>query len=81
MSPNNPAARLLDDWIELDEFARAEVKKHPRTVRRWTKEPDGLPFAMMGKTPIIHIPTAKQWLLSRMQRPNPRPKAEARATG
>jgi hypothetical protein len=64
--------RLLDGWLELDDFARDEVKRHPRTVKRWTKKPNGLPFAYLGKTPIIHVPTARQWLLARLRRPNQR---------
>jgi hypothetical protein len=63
---------LLDGWLELDDFARDEVKKHPRTVKRWTKKPDGLPFAYLGKTVIIHLPTARSWLFGRMRRPNQR---------
>jgi hypothetical protein len=70
---------LLDDWLELDEFARKEVKRHPRTVTRWTREPDGLPFAYLGKTPIVHIPTARDWLLGRMRRPNPRRRSKRAA--
>ena len=70
--PLPPAARLLDDWLELEDFAREEVKRHPRTVRRWTKSPDGLPYAMLGKTPLIHVPTAREWLLGRLHRPNQR---------
>jgi hypothetical protein len=53
---------LLDD----------EVKRHPKTVKRWTQQPDGLPFAYLGKTPIIHVPTARDWLLGKLRRPNPR---------
>lgn len=78
MSPTLPTTRLLDDWLELEAFARDEVKRHPRTVKRWTKSPDGLPYAMLGKTPIIHIPTAREWLLGRMRQPNPRKAARAR---
>jgi hypothetical protein len=72
MSSTVPTPRLLDDWLELEQFARDEVKKHPRTVTRWTKEPDGLPFAKLGKTVMLHIPTSRQWLLGRLRRPNPR---------
>ena len=63
---------LLDGWLELDDFARDEVKKHPRTVKRWTKGADGLPYATLGKTVIIHVPTARDWLFGRMRRPNQR---------
>jgi len=64
--------KLLDDWLLLEDFARDEVQKHPRTVRRWTKEPDGLPYSWYGKTLIIHIPSARQWLFNKMRRPAPR---------
>lgn len=76
MSP--PTPKLLDDWRELGDFARDEVERHPRTVNRWTEEPDGLPYARLGNRKIIHIPTAREWLLSRMCRPNPRKPARAR---
>jgi hypothetical protein len=71
MSKDYPG-RVLDDYVELPEFARTEVKRHPRTVRRWTREPDGLPFTTMGQTVLIHLPTARQWLADRMVKPNPR---------
>jgi len=71
MPPNSPE-RLLGDYQELNEFARKEVKKHPKTVRRWTREPDGLPYATMGRTILIHRPTAREWLHSRIRHPNPR---------
>ena len=64
--------RLLDGWLELETFARDEVKRHPRTVKRWTGEPEGLPYAMLGKTVMIHVPTARDWLFARMRRPNKR---------
>jgi hypothetical protein len=67
-----PTTGLLDDCLELEEFARREVKRHPRTVKRWTRGPDGLPYTSLGKTIIIHIPTAREWMLGRMRRPNQR---------
>lgn len=63
---------LLDDWLELEAFARDEVKRHPRTVTRWMRGPDGLPYARLGKTPMIHVPTAREWLFGRMHKPNRR---------
>jgi hypothetical protein len=62
---------VLEDFQEFELFA-AEVKRSVRTVERWTEEPDGLPFTKAGNLRLIHIPTAKQWLLDRMQRRNPR---------
>ena len=58
--------QLLDDFLELPAFA-AEVKRHPRTVRRWLDEPDGLPYTNYGNTIIIHVPTARDWLMRRMR--------------
>jgi hypothetical protein len=63
---------FLDGWKYLEDFARDEVKKHPRTVERWTKEVGGLPYSQLGNKKIIHIPTAREWLFGRMHRPNPR---------
>jgi len=68
---SSPSTRLLDDCLELEAFAR-EIERHPRTVKRWTREPDGLPYTTLGKTPYIHVPTAREWLLGRMRRPNQR---------
>ena len=39
---------LLDDYVDIEGFA-AEVKRDPRTVRRWMNEPEGLPFTRIGK--------------------------------
>jgi hypothetical protein len=61
---------LLTDFADLVPFANA-VKRDPRTVRRWMNEPDGLPFTRIGNRILIHIPTAREWMLSRMRRPNP----------
>jgi hypothetical protein len=64
---------FLDDYADLETFARA-VGRHTKTIRRYMdeKDPDGLPYTRMGNRILIHIPTAKSWLLSRMRRPNPR---------
>jgi hypothetical protein len=69
--------RLLDDWKYLHDFAHDEVKKHPRTVERWTKGPNGLPYAYLGNQKIIHIPSAREWLFGRMRNPNQRRTIEA----
>ena len=62
---------LLSDFLDLDPFA-AQVDRHPRTVRRWLNQPDGLPHTKMGNRILIHVPTAREWLLGRMNTPNPR---------
>jgi hypothetical protein len=71
MSSNIPLARVLDEFVELVQFAE-EVKRHPRTVKRWTKGPDGLSTAWMGRTEYVHVPTARQWLRNRLRQRNSR---------
>ena len=68
---SSPTTELLDDCLEIEAFAHT-IKRHPRTVIRWMREPDGLPYTRLGKTPLIHVPTAREWLLSRMRHPNQR---------
>jgi hypothetical protein len=62
---------FLADYLDLEPFA-AEVDRNSRTVRRWLNQPDGLPYTRLGNRILIHIPTARAWLLSRMRNPNPR---------
>ena len=62
---------ILDDYVELEDFA-AEVKRTPRTIDGWTKQPDGLPYVQYGYLKLLHVPTAREWLLNRMQQPNKR---------
>ena len=70
---------FLDDFADLEPFA-AKVGRDPRTVRRWLNEPDGLPYTRIGNRILIHLPSAKAWLLHRMKRPNPLRGAEQRAS-
>jgi len=62
---------FLDDFREISKFA-ADIGRHPRTVNRWMRQADGLPYTCLGNRTFVHIPTAREWLLSRMRRPNPR---------
>jgi hypothetical protein len=69
---------FLDDYIDLESFA-AQVRRHPRTVRRWMNEPNGLPYVQLGNSALVHIPTARAWLEARMQNPNPLKKKRSRS--
>jgi hypothetical protein len=62
---------LLEDFLDLEPFA-AEVNRDPRTVRRWMNGPDGLPFTRIGNRILVHVPTAREWIFSRMRKPNVR---------
>jgi hypothetical protein len=59
---------LLVDYLGLELFAK-EVGRNPRTVRRWLNQPRGLPYTRIGNRILIHIPTAREWIFSRMRRP------------
>jgi hypothetical protein len=75
------ATEFLKDFADLEPFA-AECKRNPRTIRRWMREPDGLPYTTIGNRILLHIPTAREWILRRMRRPNVRRSSEAaQATG
>jgi hypothetical protein len=65
------STKILDDFVDLEPFA-ADAGRHVRTVRRWMDEPDGLPYTRMGNRILIHVPTAREWLMQRMRRNNPR---------
>jgi hypothetical protein len=60
------STNLLQDFLDLDPFA-AEVKRNPRTVRRWLDEPNGLPYTRIGNRILIHVPTAREWIFNRMK--------------
>jgi hypothetical protein len=65
-------ARLIDDdFVHEAKFA-VENNIDRRTVARYRKMPDGLPFVEFGGRIFIHMPTAKRWLEARIHRPNPR---------
>jgi hypothetical protein len=68
---SNTTTPLLEGYLDLEEFAK-EVGRDPRTARRWTKEPDGLPFTRIGNRILIHVPTARDWIFGRMRKPNAR---------
>ena len=64
------SSRTFDDLEPIKDAAR-RLNKHPRTLMRWTRLPDGLPFVRLGQVPYLHIPSAKAWIESRIHRPNP----------
>jgi len=68
---SSPESDLLDGYIDVEPFAK-KVNRCPRTVRRWTQEPDGLPYVKIGSRVLIHVETAKAWIFGRMRKPNAR---------
>lgn len=61
---------IFDEWPTEDEFAKANGLTK-RQVAQMRSKPDGLPFAKRGRQIIIHMPTARDWLMKRLHHPNP----------
>jgi hypothetical protein len=61
---------LFEDFLDLTPFSK-EVNRSPRTVRRWLEQRDGLPYTRLGNRILIHVPSARDWLLGRMRGRNP----------
>jgi hypothetical protein len=64
------SSNILEDYATEAEFAEAH-KLSQRTVARYRKQPNGLPFVEFGGRIFIHIPSAKSWLDARLCQPNP----------
>jgi hypothetical protein len=59
---------VFADLVLLEKFA-GKIHKSWRTVHRWTTLPGGLPYVKVGRERYIHLPTAREWVMSRMRRP------------
>jgi hypothetical protein len=66
-----PQQDLLEGYLDLDAVAK-QFNKHPRSVRRWTTEPDGMPYVKVGNSIFVHVESAREWLLERTRRHNAR---------
>ena len=68
---SNAIENLLADFADLEPFAR-QFNRHPRTVRRWMDEPDGLPFTRDRESRSDPHPYGLRVdYVGRMRRPNP----------
>lgn len=63
-------AMVLKDWATQEEFAAANGLS-VQIVARLRKAKDGLPYRRFGKRVMIHIPTAREWMLKGLITPNP----------
>lgn len=61
---------LLEGLATVEQIA-ADFGKNPATITRWMNAPNGLPYVRLGRKRYVHVDTARQWILSRMRRPNP----------
>jgi hypothetical protein len=62
---------ILQGYVDEHTFARDEVRKDIRTVRRWRNQPDGLPHLKLGRDVYIPVEEARSWLKSKIVTPNP----------
>lgn len=68
------ACSILDGYDPEAAFA-AGHKISIRTTARYRNQPDGLPYVMFGGKVYIPRDEAKEWLRSRIKRPNQRRRA------
>jgi hypothetical protein len=65
---------ILDGYCEQAAWA-ADARIAERTVARYRSQPDGLPFVEFGGKIYIPIEESREWLRSRIKRPNQRRRA------
>jgi hypothetical protein len=68
----------LGDFDTAEEHA-AWLDCHPRTLWMWRNQPDGLPYATKGRTPIFKREWTLEWLASRKRQNNPATRRGSRA--
>lgn len=64
-----PDANILTDYAPEEKFAEAN-NISIRTAERYRAQPDGLPFVEFGGRIYIPIEESREWLRSRIKRPN-----------
>ena len=64
MSTNTDS--LLDGYYDLEPFAQ-QVRRHPRTVRRWMNQ-----AVKLGNRILIRRESAESWIRAQERKPNPR---------
>lgn len=62
---------LLDDYLTRPQLA-TELRRSEKTVARYERLPDGLPYTMIGNRRLYRRAAVLRWLESRERRPNPR---------
>ena len=67
MSQTEP---FLQGYVDLQRFP-TEVDRDTRSIRRWMDEVDGLPYVQLGSRRLIHLESARAWLMSRIKHRNP----------
>ncbi len=63
--------KFLEGLKHINDLAE-EVERSTRTVKRWTDQPDGLPFVKLGRDIFIPIDEGRSWIRNRIVHRNPR---------
>ena len=67
--------QIPDDTLIPDEQLAREWNTTRRTLGRYDRLPDGLPFVMVSGCKYRPAKACSEWLARRIQKPNPRRKA------
>ena len=65
MTVNSP----LSDYMTRDELAR-DLKRHPRTLKRWHLQRKGPPYIRIGKTVLYKKSAVAEWLERQTEQPD-----------
>jgi hypothetical protein len=66
--------------LEVEQLAEL-WKVSIRTIRRYERQPDGLPFIRMGKRHLYRRSSAQAWLERRERQHNPRRRERRKSAG
>lgn len=66
-----PIDTRFGEYIPLATFAEMFGKTR-QTIHRWMSQTDGLPYLKLGRETYIPMERAREWLASRVRKPNPR---------
>jgi hypothetical protein len=68
------ADSILEGYVTERQFAE-DHDISPRTVHRYRRQADGLPYVEFAGRIWINMPLARQWLDGRLRQANPRRKS------
>jgi hypothetical protein len=61
---------ILEDYLTKAEQAKA-LNVSEKTIDRYTKQPDGMPYTMAGRVKLFRHDWTRDWLASRKRQDNP----------
>ena len=62
-TPKVTSRRFLGDFLTEKELA-AEIGRSIRHLKRWRAQGLGPPYTRIGRTPLYHVESVRQWLKS-----------------